>query len=322
MPNSMIAVFFIFVLKTVALANKVYTKIPCPDFCECKSIGKIKCSVESLPLSLPAGKFKRVSFDNKGETLVDIPAPVIKMQPNTSIDTLVLQYLNISTIKTNAFEGLGNVELLLISHSSIKKIEPYAFRNLNITKFMFLNESVDTIESFAFSEINAASFNIYKSNVNTIQTAAFNKITSKLIIASSTIEDMQAQAVSNGTLAGFVAVKSKIIQFGCNDFHNISLLKIKANTTCDCNSVWLMEKVLTSYANLEYITCLAPPSLAGISLSQLNKTDVCNSSTITDSVCPSLTFKMEFIKSNANKWDASLTILVFVISYILFISLK
>ncbi|XP_029655944.1 leucine-rich repeat-containing protein 70-like [Octopus sinensis] len=322
MPNSMIAVFFIFVLKTVALADEVDTKIPCPDFCKCKSIDKMECSVESLPLSLPAGKFKRISFDNKGETLVDIPAPVIKMQPNTSIDTLVLQYLNISTIKTNAFEGLGNIKLLLISHSSIKKIEPYAFRNLDITKFMFLNDSIDTIESFAFSEFNASTFNIFKSNISTIQTATFNKITSKLLIALSTIEDMQAQAVSNGTLTGFIALKSRIIQFGCNNFHNISLVKIKANMTCNCNSVWLMENVLTSDANLENIICLAPPSLAGISLSQLNKTDLCNSSTITDSVCPNITLIMEYIKSNANKWDASLTMLVFIVSYILFISLK
>lgn len=322
MSNFLIAVFFIFVLKTVVLADEVYTKIPCPDLCECKSIGRIECSIESLPLSLPAGKFKRISIDNKGGVLADIPASFIKMQPNTSIDTLVLEFLNITTIKTNAFEGLRNIQVLFISHSSIKNIEPYAFRNLNFTKFTFLNDSVDTIQSLAFSEINAVNFNIYRSNVSTIQTAAFNNITCKLIIAMSIIENMQEQAVSNGTITSFVILKSRIVQFGCNNFQNITLVKIKANMTCNCNSAWLMEKIITSNAKLDNIICLAPPRLAGISLSKLNKTDVCNSSTITDSVCPSISLNMEFVKSNANKRDDSLTMLVFIVSYILFLSLK
>ncbi|GAB1597329.1 hypothetical protein Ahia01_000009300 [Argonauta hians] len=314
-PSTTVATSMVIFLIYVTQPYKAHGNIACPQHCQCKANDTIKCTFDSLPLVLPHRNFSSVSIDNNWKQSANVPAFALRKKPNTFIDTLRITGVNTSRINSNAFKGLGGIKKIILSHSNIQRIEKYSFRDINVNiAFMLLNVSVDTIDSFAFSDINTETFSLYRSTFNTLESGAFNNfnLTLKFIIARCHIHDMHPYAISFGTIEYFIILRSRIARFTCIEFRNISRTKIKTKITCDCHSAWLMNEDI----KLEDITCMAPPHLADLNLSQLNKTDVCEDSSVSELTCVKPNLMNRLSISNAVKTEAFFKVLLFVISFL------
>ena len=156
--------------------------------------------------------------------------PIKPFSTFSNLESLFLNGNKITTIQSNAFQGLNNLKDLPLSGNRITTIEPNAFQGLNNLKDLHLSGNrITTIEPNAFQGLdNLKNLNLYFNRITTIQTNAFQGLGSlkSLVLTNNPITTIQTNAFKGlNKLASLLLINNQITTIEPNTFDGLGNLE-------------------------------------------------------------------------------------------------
>lgn len=266
----------------------------CPALCSCEN-KRIFCQMDSLPVKLPPEPFTILqikSFRNRLVSNVSVPPRAFQLSQENKNLSIRFFDVNIHKISAYAFEGVGLIDSIVLSMCRIDELQTNSFSNINVSTHIFItNSSIRTVHPFAFHEMNTTKFYIYRTNITRISTAAFSRVNAaKFYLFKSNVEFIEANAFGLWTsgINAFILKYTNIGSFECNEPNNntsVSIASLSVNCTCDL--IWMLRNTSSFYPIRSKFECNQKPGSSLLEMEDSLKLSCMNQTETIDESCSS-----------------------------------